>query len=272
MSGERLRAMQALNRSIGVPVRLVTEANVQSYVKPGHALHAGFEYLSAIHRSDYLAAYLSHHYGGGYHDVKRPHGSWAPHFERFANDPGLWLYGPREQRAGAIACKEVAAWADAECVRIRAARGETRTSFRSVRAEPRGSHINGTVDRVDKIMGACCERVRNAYARLVTVQAFIARPRTALTADWLRLNHERLDYRLDELRAHPARFPRCCHKHEDAYPIGWNDLKGGALHPLMLKYAEHVGTGMPRHAHASYRDPASEDRPYDARRAGPAMR
>ena len=35
-------------------------------------LHPAYEHLSAVHRSDYLRAYLALHWGGGYCDLKRP--------------------------------------------------------------------------------------------------------------------------------------------------------------------------------------------------------
>jgi hypothetical protein len=38
--------------------------------------------LTPIHKSDYARAYLMHHYGGGYGDVKHYQFDWRPYLER----------------------------------------------------------------------------------------------------------------------------------------------------------------------------------------------
>ena len=50
----------------------MTPANLQDWVVAGHPLHPAYNDLSLVHRSDYLRAYLLHHHGGGYCDLKRP--------------------------------------------------------------------------------------------------------------------------------------------------------------------------------------------------------
>lgn len=51
-------------------VKLVTPENLEEYVVEGHPLHPAYAHLSAVHRSDYLRAYLLHHHGGVYSDIK----------------------------------------------------------------------------------------------------------------------------------------------------------------------------------------------------------
>lgn len=80
----------------GVPVTLITPDNLADYLVDGHPLHPAYEYLSYVHRSDYLRAYLMHHHGGGYSDIKRPLNSWAPCFDAIAEAPQKWAVGYRE--------------------------------------------------------------------------------------------------------------------------------------------------------------------------------
>jgi len=258
MAGSRKAVFQALNRSTGVPVTLVTQANLQSFVLPDHPLHPAFEHLSAVHKSDYLAAYLLHHYGGGWHDIKRPHGSWRGHFDKFQND-SLWLLGPREVQPGHVACNDMVASLDAACLELRKPLNESADYFMPIADEPPTSYVNGQLDPWLVSKGVCCERIRRDHSVLVGVQAFIARPGTPFTEEWLTTNHRRLDAKLEALKKYPAPFPRCCFNHESGYPLGWNDLKGGAFHPLCHKHRAHVDTSMPRNPAMPYRDPRSED-------------
>jgi len=131
---------------------------------------------------------------------------------------------------------------DPSCLALRRQRGESESNFSSVHQEYETACVDGVLDPHDASEGICCNRVRDAASQLVQVQAFLARPGTSLTADWLRLVHSHLDYkarRLDRSPA-PAGVPRCCFRHEGGYPVDWAELKGDALQPLMLKHAPHV--------------------------------
>lgn len=83
--------LKRIRATIGVEVVLVTPAEIEDWVVPGHPLHPAYEHLSLIHRSDYVRGYLMHHHGGGYVDIKRPLGSWSHSFDRFLADPGAWV-------------------------------------------------------------------------------------------------------------------------------------------------------------------------------------
>ncbi|MGP9693506.1 hypothetical protein ACT3TZ_02645 [Brachybacterium sp. AOP25-B2-12] len=76
----------------GLEVRLVTPATIDRWILPDHPLHPRFEDLTLVHRSDYLRAYLLHHHGGAYTDVKRPIGAWLPVLEQVERQ-GIWLAG-----------------------------------------------------------------------------------------------------------------------------------------------------------------------------------
>ena len=215
---------------------------------------------------DYLWAYFGHHYGGGFHDIKAPSGSWAPFFDTMQNGmPEAWVFGTPEIGRDGVACRESAAADDPACVSLRATRGENATRFRS--GGPRVSHgypnagVKGVIDDWDRTRGACCERVREMWRSVLQVQQHIVRPRTPLTSDYLRLAHASLDHKVERLRLHPApkSTPRCCFNHEGGYPVNWAELKGEICHPLFLKYASHVKGGMPGKPGVAYRDRSSED-------------
>ena len=198
------------------------------------------------------------------------------------------LLGATQSGHREVACVESAAVDDPACVQLRQRRGETLRDFRSVLREPPTTCAAGVHDRFDAAHGACCERVRASFRKLRNVRGFILRPRTSgheparpasllpcvggrilrmtadcplscplrsqLSADWLRLAHEHLDYKLDRLRRHPAPGkPRCCFNHEAGYPMNWPELKGEILDPLQLKYVAHVAHGLPQIAQANYR-------------------
>jgi len=210
---------------------------------------------------DYLWAYFGHHYGGGFHDIKAPSGSWAPFFDKMQKGMAdAWIYGTSEPVRDGIACRESAAVEDPACLSLRATRGENATIFRSVFREFPNAWVNGVIDDWDRTRGACCERVRDMYRSGLQVQHLIVRPRTPLTADYLRLAHASLDHKAERLRLHPApkSTSRCCFNHEGGYPVNWAELKGEICHPLYVKYASHVKGGMPMKPGIAYRD-RSED-------------
>ena len=98
MSPNRTRAMEEIRRfnQADVDVVLVTPENLHEWVVPGHSLHQSYEDLALIHRADYLRAYLMHHHGGGYTDVKAAKHSWLPLFEELNGDSAAWILGYRE--------------------------------------------------------------------------------------------------------------------------------------------------------------------------------
>lgn len=99
LTPNRRRSLEAMRETIGVPVVLITPDTMLDWVVDGHPLHPALEHLSLVHRSDYLRAYLLHHHGGGYLDLKTPTVSWNPAFERFAADPSAWIASYPEARA-----------------------------------------------------------------------------------------------------------------------------------------------------------------------------
>lgn len=95
MSANRMSNMHRIHATLGVPVVLVTPASLSDWIVAEHPLHPAYEYLSLVHRSDYLRVYFLHFYGGAYLDIKRPVGSWAQAFDESERDPDGWYRAPR---------------------------------------------------------------------------------------------------------------------------------------------------------------------------------
>ena len=80
----------------GSKVILVSPDNLADYVLPEHPLHPSYEKLSYIQRSDYLRAYLMHHHGGVYMDIKPMDKPWLPLLEELNATPDMWVIAPHE--------------------------------------------------------------------------------------------------------------------------------------------------------------------------------
>ncbi len=98
MSRNRLLAMEQIRRlnEPELDVVLVTPDNLGEWLVPGHPFHPAYDDLALIHRSDYLRAYLLHHHGGGYTDVKAAQHRWRPMLDELNRDQDAWLLGYRE--------------------------------------------------------------------------------------------------------------------------------------------------------------------------------
>lgn len=99
MPPNRRRSLDAIRQMIGVEVCLVTPLTLDEWVLGEHPIHPAYRDLSLVHRSDYLRAYLLHHHGGGYCDLKRPLHSWSDAFTRLERDEDAWVAGYGELSA-----------------------------------------------------------------------------------------------------------------------------------------------------------------------------
>ena len=100
LTPNRLKALKSLQNNSGIKVELITPKNLSKYIKPEDPLPEGYQYLSYIHRADYLRTYFMHHYGGGYADIKTISYSWKNAFDRLENSnaygigfPEIGFYG-----------------------------------------------------------------------------------------------------------------------------------------------------------------------------------
>jgi hypothetical protein len=82
MSGNRLNALWSIFSNAGCPIAYLNPNTIGAWEKPGFPFHPAYQYLSSTQKSDYLRCYLSHHYGGGYTDIKLTAKNWAPFFDQ----------------------------------------------------------------------------------------------------------------------------------------------------------------------------------------------
>jgi hypothetical protein len=80
----------------GCKVALVKPDNLDTYLLPDKPLHPAYQYLSEVHKSDYLRTYFMHFKGGGYSDVKKFKGDWNKAFDDINAQGDMFLNGYHE--------------------------------------------------------------------------------------------------------------------------------------------------------------------------------
>jgi hypothetical protein len=199
----RRASIDKLTKHAGVNVTLLTDSN---YTRVG-TLHplALSPALSKVHLSDYLRAYVMHHYGGAYQDVKPTRINWRDQLSTLNHDPDSWFVGAEE------------------------------TPY---------FQRNPAWDRAFGEAGLLLpySAVRSSAAHCVTSNGYYAvKPYTPLTREWLALATLKMTVHSKMVRLHPAPRPRCCTTYrENGYPIYWTELHGDLLHPLQVKHCRHV--------------------------------
>jgi hypothetical protein len=93
LTDNRQKAIESIRAKSGCDVKLITIHNLDSYILKDHPLHPAYEYLSEVHKSDYLRTYFMHFYGGGYSDVKQVGGDWNKAFEDMEHNPNAYANG-----------------------------------------------------------------------------------------------------------------------------------------------------------------------------------
>jgi hypothetical protein len=74
------------------PVVFLNSDSYKKWELESSPFHPAFPFLSQVHKSDYLRAYLLHHYGGGYTDIKFTFKQWDSAFE-LLNKSSSWMLG-----------------------------------------------------------------------------------------------------------------------------------------------------------------------------------
>lgn len=191
LTPNRVQALEELrSANSGCQVHLVTPGELETWIVPGAPLPRGFWHLSCIHRADYLRAYLMHHHGGCYVDIKRGYGDLTRSFDLLDSQPSKWVSGYRELGA---------------------------------------DHVSDEPGKIGRAM-------RRHHGLLVGTSAFIARPSTALTTEWLAEVDRRLDDYADALESAPGD----AFGQNVGYPVPWGAILGAVFQPLCLKYVERV--------------------------------
>lgn len=165
LTANRVKALRSLERNSGVKVQLVTQDNLSDYVKKDYPLHPAYEYLSCVHKSDYLRAYFMRHYGGGYCDIKPISSGWIEAFEKLEKSDKICI-GYSE-----LSPRDV---------------GYVRSYF----TEKESKEIN--------------KDMFFYYSLLIGNCAYIFRANTQFSKIWMDELHRRLDLQLPILKLHPG--------------------------------------------------------------------
>jgi hypothetical protein len=107
MPDTRKQALAVMGSITQCKIVFVTKENLSQFILPDHPIHEAYQYLSEVHKSDYLRTYFMHFYGGGYSDVKFQSGSWIPSFHYMQRMNDAWICGYKEVSPEAVACDEV---------------------------------------------------------------------------------------------------------------------------------------------------------------------
>lgn len=114
----------------------------------GHPFHPAFKDLHVVHQSDYLRAYLMHHIGGVYSDVKPYRTELQNSLHTLNQEEETWVIG-----------------------------------YREITSE--------YVPDLPRNLGA---HLKRHYRAVMGPSAFVCRPHSVFTAEWMRELHDRLDY------------------------------------------------------------------------------
>lgn len=106
MSINRKEALESIRKKAGVPIILVTPENLNYYILQDHPLHPAYEFLSCVHKADYLRCYFMHFYGGGYVDIKRIENPWSICFDVLEKSQS-YILGYREEGYWGVAVDEI---------------------------------------------------------------------------------------------------------------------------------------------------------------------
>jgi len=204
MSNHRRIALSSIEIS-KLEVIFINQDNLSSWVLDDAPLHPAYEYLSAVHKADYLRCYFMHYHGGAYSDIKVLNKSWVSAFKTF-KDSNYLVSGYRE------------------------------LSFFDT-ARGRG-FVNDIwlASNFFKVIGCC---------------AFICKPNTSFTKEWLRSIHKTLDHKYGLLAENPAQLPRDRlsktfeFSHKSSYPLRWTEICGEIFHPLCLQYSQSILKNLP---------------------------
>lgn len=166
LSENRKKSLNILEKHAGVEVRLITPLNLMDYILPDFPLHPAYEFLSLVHRSDYLRCYFMYHHGGGYADVKANYYDWSASF-KFLNE-----------------CKDKFAVGYSET------RKEDIGYVRSFVGKKNAKKIN--------------KDLKSNYHLVIGNGSYIFKPHSPLAQLWYHELHLRLDEHLDELKKYPG--------------------------------------------------------------------
>lgn len=103
---------------------------------------------------------------------------------------------------------------------------------------------------VVQLKGKIGNDLRSNYRYILGNGAYIMKPRTPFTEEWINELHARLDRKIKQLQKHPGNIMG----DNPNYPLGWTEILGAVFHPLTLKYHNFfLRDPKLRHINAPYR-------------------
>lgn len=96
LTAPRRASIEQLSLQHGLTLRLVTDADADEVCVAGYPFHPAYDDLTIVHRTDYLRAYVMHHHGGVYCDVKPFRHPLRPILDQVNTTPHLMAAAYRE--------------------------------------------------------------------------------------------------------------------------------------------------------------------------------
>lgn len=93
--------------------------------------------------------------------------------------------------------------------------------------------------------------LKDHWHMLVGNGAYICRPNTPITQEWVLRQAEKLDALLEPLKQHPAQHPRdgehglLINGEPTKYPVGWNQILGSIFQDVCYTYIQHIKQEVP---------------------------
>ena len=194
MSRNRIRCLESMRGKCGVPVQLITSLNLNEWIVSDHPLPEGFEFLSCVHKADYLRSYFMYHYGGGYSDIKYCNNSWLQAFGLLNSNPSKVGLGYSEISPSAVA----------------AIRPSKLLSKRDI------FYFN--------------YKMKESFKSLIGNGAYIFKPKSLIFKALLLEQERRIKDLLGELRKNPGNE----YGNNPGYPVPWTYLLGEIFHPIVF--------------------------------------
>ena len=215
ISQNRLQALNSLIKNIKVPYILITEDNYKNFEVEDHPIHPAFKYLSGNHQSDYLRAYLLHHYGGSYHDIKYRDRGWSCEWEDF-KDENIWMKSSAEIQPDHVGY-------DLDHPETKSIQKEYRSlgSMCWIISRKRTKYTQELLEKIDQKLDLHHSKLKH-HPSVKPAGYYADRPMEKL--------HKR-----------------------DKYPLRWLELMGEHYHLLMYKYKDHMLLNLPRPNLKNYR-------------------
>ena len=89
----RMKGIKSLENVAQVEVKLISPDNLKDYLVDEDPLPEAYQYLSYVHKSDYLRSYFMFHHGGGYADIKTFDHSWLSAFDLLDDSKDAQMVG-----------------------------------------------------------------------------------------------------------------------------------------------------------------------------------